>query len=91
MKDLLRTIEKNAVFTESVVTACRRTHASDVKDEVNRLLIEKAQELGVSLYEVCANYVPDIRQEIIEIDVYMNKREWPNKGITTTIRLVRRD
>lgn len=90
MKDLQRIIE-NAVFNESVVTECRRKHASDVKDEVNRLLIEKAQELGVSLYEVCANYVPDIRQEIIEIDVYMNKREWPDKAIKTTIRLVRRD
>lgn len=90
MKDLQRIIE-NAVFTESVVTECRRKHASDVKDEVNRLLIEKAQELGVSLYEVCANYVPEIKPEITEIDWYKEKREWPDMAITATIRLVRRD
>ena len=90
MKDLQRII-KNTVFAESVVEVCRRKYGTDVKDEVNRLLIEKAQELGVSLYEICANYVPDIRQEIIEIDVYKNKREWPDMAIETIIRLVRRD
>ena len=90
MKDLQRIIE-NAVFNESVAEESRRKFAANVKDEVNRLLIEKAQELGLSLYEVCANYVPDIRQEIIEIDVYMNKREWPDKAIKTTIRLLPRD
>ena len=91
MKKVLQRVTENAVFNESVVTECRRKHASDVKDEVNRLLIEKAQELGLSLYEVCANYVPDIRQDIIEIDWYKVKREWPDMAITTTIRLVRRD
>lgn len=90
MKDLQRIIE-NAVFTESVATECRRRFDANVKDEVNRLLIEKAQELGLSLYEVCANYVPEIKREIIEIDVYKNKREWPDMAITTTIRPVRRD
>ena len=90
MKDIQRIIE-NAVFNESVVAECRRRFDANVKNEVNRLLIEKARELGLSLYEVCANYVPDIRQEIIEIDVYMDKREWPDKAIKTTIRLVRRD
>lgn len=90
MKDLQRIIE-NAVFTESVAEESRRKFATNIKDDVNRLLIEKAQELGVSLYEVCASYVPEIKQEIIEIDVYKNKREWPDMAITTTIRLVRRD
>lgn len=90
MKDIQRIIE-NAVFTESVATECRRKFNANVKDDVNRLLIEKAQELGVSLYEICANYVPDIRQEIIEIDVYMNKREWPDMEIKTIIRLLPRD
>lgn len=79
------------VFTESVVEECRRKFNAYVKDEVNRLLIEKAQELGLSLYEVCANYVPEIKREIIEIDRYMEKREWPDMAIETTIRLVRRD
>lgn len=90
MKDLQRIIE-NAVFTESVATECRRRFDANVKEEVNRLLIEKAQELGVSLYEICANYVPEIKQELIEIDWYKEKREWPDMAITTTIRLVRRD
>lgn len=90
MKDLQRIIE-NAVFTESVATECRRRFDANVKDEVNRLLIEKAQELGVSLYEICANYVPEIKQELIEIDWYKEKREWPDMAITATIRLVRRD
>lgn len=90
MKDLQRIIE-NAVFTESVATECRRRFDANVNDEVNRLLIEKAQELGVSLYEICANYVPEIKQELIEIDWYKEKREWPDMAITATIRLVRRD
>lgn len=90
MKDLQRIIE-NTVFVDSVTEECRRKFGANVKDEVNRLLIEKAQELGLSLYEVCANYAPEIKSEIIEIDVYKNKREWPDTAIETTIRLVRRD
>ena len=90
MKDLQRIIE-NAVFTESVVAEYRRRFDANVKDKVNRLLIEKAQELGLSLYEVCANYVPEIKRELIEIDWYKEKREWPDMAIETTIRLVRRD
>lgn len=87
----LQRITENAVFNESVVAECRQRFDANVKDKVNRLLIEKARELGLSLYEVCANYVPDIRQEIIEIDVYMNKREWPDRAIRTIIRLLPRD
>ena len=90
MKDLQKIIE-NTVFVDSVTEECRRKNVANVKDEVNRLLIEKAQELGLSLYEVCANYVPDIKSEIIEIDVYKNKGEWPDTAIQTTIRLVWRD
>lgn len=90
MKDIQRIIE-NAVFTESVATECRRKFGVNVKEEVNRLLIEKAQELGVSLYEICANYVPDIKQEIIEADWYKEKRERPDMAIKTTIRLLPRD
>ena len=90
MKDLQRIIE-NAVFTESVVAEYRRRFDANVKDKVNRLLIEKAQELGLSPYEVCANYVPEIKRELIEIDWYKEKREWPDMAIETTIRLVRRD
>lgn len=90
MQDLQRIIE-NAVFNESVAEECRRKFVANVKDEVNRLLIEKARELGLSLYEVCANYVPEIKQELIEIDWYKEKSEWPDMAIKTTIRLVRRD
>lgn len=90
MKDIQRIIE-NAVFTESVATECRRKFGVNVKEEVNRLLIEKAQELGVSLYEICANYVPEIKQELIEIDWYKEKLERPDMAIKTIIRLVRRD
>ena len=90
MKDIQRIIE-HAVFTESVVAECRRRFDANVKDEVNRLLIEKARELGISLYEVCANYVPEIKQELIEIDWNKEKSEWPDMAIKTTIRLIRRD
>ena len=90
MKDIQRIIE-NAVFTESVATECRRKVAANVKDEVNRVLIEKARELGLSLYEVCANYVPEIKREIIEIDRYKEKREGPDMATEITIRLGRRD
>ena len=90
MKDLQRIIE-NAVFTESVATECLRKFGTNVKDDVNRLLIEKAQELGVSLYEICATFVPEIKQELISIDWYKEKREGPDIAITATIRLVRRD
>lgn len=90
MKDLQKIVE-NTVFIESVAEECRRKFGANVKDEVNRLLIEKAQELGVSLYEICANYVPEIKQELIEIDWYKEKRERPDMAIKTIIRLVRRD
>lgn len=90
MKHLRRIIE-NTVFTDSVTEDYRRKHGADVNDEVNHLLMEKAQELGVSLYEICASYVPEIKREIIEIDWYKEKRERPDMAIGTTIRLVRRD
>lgn len=90
MKNLQRIIE-NTVFADSVTKECRRKHGVDVQDEVNHLLIEKAQELGVSLYEVCANYVPEIKSEIIEVDWYKEKREWPDLGVATSIKLIRRE
>lgn len=90
MKDLQRIIE-NTVFVDSVTKEFRRKHGVDVQNEVNHLLIEKAQELGVSLYEVCANYLPEIKSEIVEIDPYKEKRAWPDFGVATSIKLILRD
>ena len=87
----LQNIIENAVFTDSVVEECRRNHGVNVNNEVNLLLMEKAQQLGVSLYEVCANYVPEIRNEIVEVDWYKEKRERPDLGISTLVKLIRRD
>lgn len=87
----LQKIIENAVFTDSVIEELRRKQGVDINNEVNRLLMDKAQELGVSLYEVCANYVPEIRSEIVEVDWYKEKREWPDLGISTLVKLIRRD
>jgi hypothetical protein len=90
MKKIEKLIE-NSVFTESVIEECKNKHDLDVKDKLNRLLFEKAQSLGVSLYEVCSMYIPEIKSEIVEIDCYKTKREWPDMGVVTTIRLVPRE
>lgn len=90
MKDIQRIIE-NSVFAESVIQECRQKHNADMVDKLNRLLYEKAQELGLSLYEICLAFVPEITSEIVEIDWYKEKRERPDMAIETTIRLVRRD
>lgn len=90
----MKTIEKiieNSVFAESVIEECKNKHDLDVKDKLNRLLFEKAQSLGVSLYEVCSMYIPEITSEIVEIDLYKSKREWPDMGVVTTIKLVHRE
>lgn len=90
----MKTIEKiieNSVFTESVIKECKNKHNLDVRDKLNRLLFEKAQSLGVSLYEVCSMYIPEITSEIVEIDLYKSKREWPDMGVVTTIKLVHRE
>jgi hypothetical protein len=89
----MKTIEKiieNSVFSESVIKECKNKHDLDVRDKLNRLLFEKAQSLGVSLYEVCSMYIPEITSEIIEVDWYKSKREWPDMGVVTTIKLVPR-
>lgn len=90
----MKTIEKiieNSVFTESVIEECKNKHDLDVRDKLNRLLFEKAQSLGVSLYEVCSMYIPEITSEFVEIDWYKSKRELPDMRVVTTIKLVRRE
>ena len=90
MKHLQKIIE-NAVFTASVIEELRRKQGVNINNEVNRLLMDKAQELGVSLYEVCANYVPEIKSEMIDADWYKEKGEWPDSGVATSIKLIRHD
>lgn len=87
----MKTIEKiieNSVFTESVIAECKNKHDLDVRDKVNALLLEKAQMLGLSLYEVCSMYVPEITSEIVEIDWYKEKRDFPDMKVVTIIKLV---
>lgn len=90
MKAIQKIIE-NSVFTESVISECKNKHDIDVRDKLNSLLVEKAQLLGLSLYEVCSMYVPEITSEIVEIDVYKTKREWPDTAVVTSIKLVPRE
>lgn len=87
MKDVNKILE-NSVFTESVIAECKNKHDLDVRDKVNALLLEKAQMLGLSLYEVCSMYVPEITSEIVEIDWYKEKRDFPDMKVVTTIKLV---
>jgi hypothetical protein len=87
MKDVNKILE-NSVFTESVIAECKNKHDLDVRDKVNALLLEKAQMLGLSLYEVCSMYVPEITSEIVEIDWYKEKRDFPDIKVVTTIKLV---
>lgn len=88
--EAIKKIIENSVFAESVISECKNKHDLDVRDKLNSLLIEKAQLLGLSLYEVCSMYVPEITSEIVEYDVYKNKREWPDTKVVTSIKLVPR-
>ena len=90
MNEGIKKIIENAVLAESVIQECRQKHQTDVVETLNRLLMDKAQETGVSLYEVCGTYIPEITSELVEHDVYKNKREWPDMRLRTTIKLVRR-
>ena len=89
--EAIKKIIENAVFAESVISECKNKHNLDMMDKLNRMLLEKAQVLGVSLYEVCSMYVPEITSEIVEYDVYKNKREWPDMAVVTRIKLVPRE
>lgn len=89
MNEGIKKIIENAVLAESVIQECRQKHQTDVVETLNRLLMDKAQEAGVSLYEVCGTYIPEITSEFVEYDVYKNK-EWPDMGLRNTIKLVRR-
>lgn len=90
MNEGIKKIIENAVFAESVIQECRLKHQTDVVETLNRLLMDKAQEEGVSLYKVCGTYIPEITSEFVEYDIYKNKREWPDMGLRTTIKLVPR-
>lgn len=90
MKDVNKILE-NSVFAESVITELKNKQNSDVRDKLNRLLSEKAQQLGVTLYEVCSMYVPEITSEIVDVDWYKSKKEWPAMELVTTIKLVPRE
>ena len=84
----IKKIIENAVFAESVIQECRQKHQTDVVETLNRLLMDKAQEEGVSLYEVCGTYIPEITSEIVEVDWYKEKIERPDMVLRTTIKLV---
>lgn len=51
--------------------------------------MDKAQEMGVFLYEVCAAYIPEITTDIVEHDVFKEK-EWPEMKVVTKVRLTLR-
>ena len=90
MNEGIKKIIENAVFAESVIQECRQKHQEDVVEKLNRLLMDKAQETGVSLYEVCGTYIPEITSEIVEVDWYKEKIERPDMVLRTTIKLVLR-
>ena len=87
----IKEIIENSVFAESVIKECKNKHDLDLRDKLNRLLVEKAELLGLSLYEICSMYVPEITSEIVEIDIYKEKREYPDMKVVTTIKLVHRE
>lgn len=90
MNEGIKKIIENAVLAESAIQEFRQKHQADIVEKLNRLLMDKAQEAGVTLYEVCGTYIPEITSEFIEHDVYKEKREWPDITVTTTIKLVLR-
>lgn len=90
MKEGIKKIIENSVFAESVIQECRQKHQTDIVETLNRLLMDKAQEEGVSLYEVCGTYIPEIASEIVEVDWYKEKIERPDMVLRTTIKLVLR-
>lgn len=85
----IQNILENAVFAESVSRDIYHKHNVDATNQLNKLLMDKAQAMGVTLYEVCATYVPEITSDFIGIDWYKDGNL--EAGIETTIRLVRRD
>lgn len=85
----IQSILENAVFAESVSRDIYHKYNTDATNQLNKLLMDKAQAMGVTLYEVCATYVPEITSDFIGIDWYKDGN--PELGIETTIRLVRRD
>lgn len=90
MKNIEKIIE-NAVFTEAVLKESMQKHSVDLTNKVNDMLIEKAQELGVSLYTVCASYVPEVTHNILESDWYKEHTGFAEMGVETIIRLVVRE
>lgn len=87
----IQSILENAVFAESISRDIYHKHNADVTNQLNKLLMDKAQAMGVTLYEVCATYIPEITSDFIDIDWYKERYGNPELGIETTIRLVRRD
>jgi len=90
MKNIEKIIE-NAAFTDSVLQESMQKHSVDLKNKINNMLVEKAQELGISLYSVCASYVPEVTHNILESDWRKEHTGFAEMGVETTIRLVRRD
>lgn len=89
MNEGIKKVIENAVFAESVIQECRQKHQAEVVENLNRILMNKAQAEGISLYEVCSTYIPEIASEFVEYDIYKEK-EWPDMGLRVTIKLVRR-
>ena len=59
---------QNAVSAESEIQKYIESHLNECKEEitkkVNELLYETAQKERISLYQLCASVVPEIKQSI---------------------------
>lgn len=68
-EELNKRLVSNSVFVESFSTAYSRAQESlkaQTIENINELVYNMAKENGVSVYEVCANFVPEVEQDLMQ-------------------------
>lgn len=92
-EDIEKRLVSNAVFMESFATQysiAREEQKSQVIEKCNELVYKTAQEYGISVYEVCANFVPEVSSDIHQPQIRgVSPFDRNTMSVVTTIKLKR--
>lgn len=84
---------ENAVIAESFIMdyiQAQRGSREQVVEKVNELIFNTAKESGRSIYEICANFVPEIDTDIQQPSIRgVSPFDRNTMSVVTTIKLKR--
>lgn len=81
---------ENAAFVERFATEYSQAHDNlrdKVIDKVNEMVYDLAKKNGVSVYEICANFIPETETTIEQPPIKGSEFDRTTMSLVTTIKL----